>query len=131
MCAVWFRGVNRSGRGRLLALLATKHSTQPHSFQLRPLPSLPPHQIIAAHLPYDQIRGLKELFEAIDADGSGTITTKAMRAAVAQRGSKVSEEEMERLMAAAVSGLCCISQQGEGAALERGRWGKRKVLATS
>jgi hypothetical protein len=35
--------------------------------------------VIAAHLPYDQIRGLKELFESIDADGSGTITLAEMR----------------------------------------------------
>lgn len=33
-------------------------------------------QVIASHLPYDEIRGLKELFESMDADGSGTLSAE-------------------------------------------------------
>jgi Ca2+-binding EF-hand superfamily protein len=36
-------------------------------------------QFIAEHLPFDEVRGLKELFDAIDADDSGTISIEELR----------------------------------------------------
>ncbi|KIY92961.1 hypothetical protein MNEG_15002 [Monoraphidium neglectum] len=37
--------------------------------------------VIASHLPSDQIRGLNELFDSMDTDGSGTITLDELRRA--------------------------------------------------
>lgn len=53
--------------------------------------------MIATHLPYDEIRGLRELFESIDTDGSGTLTAaelqqaRRVRAVCLGRGAEVFE----------------------------------------
>lgn len=57
--------------------------------------------VIGQHLSPDEIAGLKELFKSIDADSSGTITVEEMRRALAQWGHKISETELQQLMAIA------------------------------
>ncbi|GBF87804.1 calcium-dependent kinase-like protein [Raphidocelis subcapitata] len=57
--------------------------------------------VIATHLPYDEIRGLRELFESIDTDGSGTLTAAELQQALASRGAKVALGELQELVEAA------------------------------
>lgn len=47
------------------------------------------------------LAGLKELFKSIDEDKSGTITVEEMRKALQQWGHKISEAELQTLMAVA------------------------------
>ena len=44
-------------------------------------------KVIAAGMPADEIAGLRSIFKAIDADGSGTITADELREALKQKGS--------------------------------------------
>eukprot|EP00878_Enallax_costatus_P023431 GHUV01024924.1.p1 GENE.GHUV01024924.1~~GHUV01024924.1.p1 ORF type:complete len:422 (+),score=89.91 GHUV01024924.1:936-2201(+) len=53
---------------------------------------------IGERLSPDEIRGLHELFEAIDTDGSGTISLAELKQAISSRGSAVSEEELQQLI---------------------------------
>ena len=45
--------------------------------------------VIARSMNQEQIQGLKELFQSIDADNSGTITVEELRAALADMGNNV------------------------------------------
>ena len=45
--------------------------------------------VIARSMNQEQIQGLKELFQSIDADNSGTITVEELRAALADMGNHV------------------------------------------
>ena len=55
-------------------------------------------KMIAANLSGDQIQGLKELFESMDADGNGTITVQAMREGLQKQRAHIAEGEIEALM---------------------------------
>ncbi|PWZ31989.1 hypothetical protein Zm00014a_021300 [Zea mays] len=58
-------------------------------------------EVIAGCLSEEEIRGLKEMFKSMDADNSGTITVDELRRGLAKQGTKLSETEVEQLMAAA------------------------------
>jgi hypothetical protein len=38
-----------------------------------------PHQVIAAHLPPDEVEGVRQMFQDMDTDGSGTISFEELR----------------------------------------------------
>jgi calcium-dependent protein kinase len=57
-------------------------------------------KVIAGCLSEEEIRGLKEMFKSMDADNSGTITVDELRRGLAKQGTKLSEAEVEQLMAA-------------------------------
>lgn len=54
--------------------------------------------IIASHLPAEEIKGLKNLFEAIDDDNSGTITAQELNEALKKKGTMLKAEDIEALM---------------------------------
>ncbi|AQK99843.1 Putative calcium-dependent protein kinase family protein [Zea mays] len=58
-------------------------------------------RVIAGCLSEEEIRGLKEMFKGMDSDNSGTITVDELRRGLAKQGTKLSEAEVEQLMAAA------------------------------
>ncbi|KAH9606305.1 hypothetical protein KSS87_000220 [Heliosperma pusillum] len=58
-------------------------------------------KVIAESLPEDEIQGLKQMFENMDTDGSGTITYEELKEGLARLGSKVPESEVKALMEAA------------------------------
>ncbi|KAL9236304.1 hypothetical protein vseg_010991 [Gypsophila vaccaria] len=58
-------------------------------------------KVIAESLPEDEIQGLKQMFENMDTDGSGTITYEELKEGLARLGSKLSESEAKALMEAA------------------------------
>ncbi|XWS14422.1 hypothetical protein CRYUN_Cryun35bG0008200 [Craigia yunnanensis] len=49
----------------------------------------------------EEVKGLKQMFNNIDTDGSGTITLEELRDGLARLGSKLSETEIKQLMDAA------------------------------
>ncbi|KAK9689204.1 hypothetical protein RND81_09G043200 [Saponaria officinalis] len=65
-------------------------------------------KVIAESLPDDEIQGLKQMFENMDTDGSGTITYEELKEGLARLGSKLPETEVKALMEAA-------DQDGSGA----------------
>lgn len=56
-------------------------------------------KVIAAAMPADEIAGLAEIFKAIDADGSGTITSEELSSALKEKGSLLRREDLEGLLA--------------------------------
>lgn len=58
-------------------------------------------KFIAASLPQEEIKGLRELFQAIDADKSGTITVDELRDALRKKGHLIPEGDLQRLMKSA------------------------------
>ncbi|KAK9673890.1 hypothetical protein RND81_12G196600 [Saponaria officinalis] len=58
-------------------------------------------KVIAESLPEDEIQGLKQMFENMDTDGSGTITYEELKEGLGRLGSKLSEAEAKALMEAA------------------------------
>lgn len=57
-------------------------------------------QVIAGCLSEEEIMGLKEMFKAIDADNSGTITLEELKLGLAKQGTKLTEYEVKQLMEA-------------------------------
>lgn len=57
-------------------------------------------KVIAGCLSEEEIRGLKEMFKSMDADNSGTITVDELRRGLANKGTKLSEAEVQQLMEA-------------------------------
>lgn len=58
-------------------------------------------KVIAENLSSDEeIKGLKQMFNNIDTDGSGTITYDELRTGLTKLGSKLSETEIQQLMEA-------------------------------
>lgn len=55
-------------------------------------------QVIAEKLSEEEIKGLKEMFNNIDTDRSGTITYDELKIGLARLGSKLNEEEIKQLM---------------------------------
>ncbi|GJM88942.1 hypothetical protein PR202_ga05526 [Eleusine coracana subsp. coracana] len=58
-------------------------------------------RVIAGCLSEEEIKGLKEMFRSMDADNSGTITVDELRRGLANKGTKLSEAEVQQLMEAA------------------------------
>ena len=55
-------------------------------------------QVIAEGLKEEEIAGLREMFESMDTDGSGTITMEELRAGLKKFGASLSEDEIEKIM---------------------------------
>ncbi|KAJ0086890.1 hypothetical protein Patl1_09483 [Pistacia atlantica] len=58
-------------------------------------------KIIAENLSTEEIKGLKEMFNNMDTDGSGTITYEELKDGLSRLGSKLTEAEIRQLMDAA------------------------------
>ncbi|KAH0680672.1 hypothetical protein KY284_021757 [Solanum tuberosum] len=58
-------------------------------------------KVIAENLSEDEIKGLKQMFNNMDTDGSGTITYDELKTGLSRLGSKLSESEIKQLMDAA------------------------------
>eukprot|EP00210_Caulerpa_lentillifera_P002369 g2272.t2 len=58
-------------------------------------------QVIASNLPPEEIEGLRQLFESIDTDKSGTITVDELRAGLVKKGTRIKESELQDIMNAA------------------------------
>ncbi|KAJ8772802.1 hypothetical protein K2173_027979 [Erythroxylum novogranatense] len=57
--------------------------------------------VIAENLSGEEIKGLKQMFQNMDTDGSGTITFDELKSGLSRLGSKLSEAEIKQLMEAA------------------------------
>eukprot|EP00879_Flechtneria_rotunda_P004238 GHRR01004486.1.p1 GENE.GHRR01004486.1~~GHRR01004486.1.p1 ORF type:complete len:457 (+),score=158.20 GHRR01004486.1:244-1614(+) len=57
--------------------------------------------VVGQNLSPDELSGLRELFKSIDVDNSGTITVEEMRKALLNWGHKISDVELQSLMAIA------------------------------
>lgn len=57
-------------------------------------------KVIAETLSTEEIKGLKQMFNNMDTDGSGTITLDELKVGLHKLGSKLSEEEIRQLMEA-------------------------------
>ncbi|KAI4336738.1 hypothetical protein L6164_015228 [Bauhinia variegata] len=58
-------------------------------------------KVIAESLSAEEIQGLKQTFNSMDTDGSGTITFEELKTGLSRLGSKLSENEIKQLMEAA------------------------------
>lgn len=58
-------------------------------------------KVIAENLSTEEIKGLKQMFNNIDTDASGTITCEELRDGLSRLGSKLTEAEIRQLMEAA------------------------------
>ena len=56
--------------------------------------------MIAERLSEEEITGLKELFNSIDTDNSGTITLDELKEGLAKLGANLAENEVRQLMEA-------------------------------
>lgn len=55
-------------------------------------------KVMAENLSDEEIKGLKEMFNNIDTDRSGTITLQELKHGLARLGSKLTESEIKQLM---------------------------------
>lgn len=55
-------------------------------------------KVMAENLSDEEIKGLKEMFNNIDTDRSGTITLEELKEGLARLGSKLTESEIKQLM---------------------------------
>lgn len=58
-------------------------------------------KVIAENLSEEDIKGLRQMFENMDTDGSGTITFEELKTGLSKLGSKLNEAEIQQLMEAA------------------------------
>ncbi|EYU17566.1 hypothetical protein ABFS82_03G074800 [Erythranthe guttata] len=58
-------------------------------------------KVIAENMSEEEIKGLRQMFNNMDTDGSGTITYEELRTGLSKLGSKLSESEIQQLMEAA------------------------------
>ncbi|KAK0576796.1 hypothetical protein LWI29_023397 [Acer saccharum] len=58
-------------------------------------------KVIAENLSEEEIKGLKQMFNNMDTDGSGTITYEELKNGLSRLGSKLNEAEIKQLMDAA------------------------------
>ena len=56
--------------------------------------------MIAENLSPEEIKGLKQMFNNMDTDKSGTITVEELKEGLTKLGSKISEAEVQKLMEA-------------------------------
>jgi calcium-dependent protein kinase len=80
-------------------------------------------RLVASTLPPDEIAGLREMFRAIDTDGSGTVTAEELKAALERKGGDIPRAELEGLMAMvdADSSGCIAYDEWLAATLHQGR----------
>jgi calcium-dependent protein kinase len=80
-------------------------------------------RVVASNLPPDEIAGLREMFKAIDADGSGTVTADELKAALERKGGDIPRAELEQLVALvdADSSGCIAYDEWLAATLHQGR----------
>lgn len=57
-------------------------------------------QVIATSLSEEEIMGLKELFKAMDVDGSGSITYEELRNGLRKAGANMPEAQIQQLLQA-------------------------------
>lgn len=57
-------------------------------------------KVIAENLSAEEIKGLKQMFNNMDTDNSGTITVEELKEGLTKLGSKISEAEVQKLMEA-------------------------------
>lgn len=57
-------------------------------------------KVIAENLSEEEIKGLRQMFNNMDTDGSGTITYEELKTGLSKLGSKLSEAEIQQLMEA-------------------------------
>ncbi|XP_071904224.1 calcium-dependent protein kinase-like [Coffea arabica] len=57
-------------------------------------------KVIAENLSKEEIKGLRQMFNNMDMDRSGTITYEELKTGLSRLGSKLSEEEIQELMEA-------------------------------
>lgn len=55
-------------------------------------------KVIAENLSDEEIKGLKQMFNNMDTDRSGTITYEELKSGLTKLGSKLSESEIRQLM---------------------------------
>jgi len=55
-------------------------------------------KVIAKALPKNELEGIKEMFRAIDEDGSGTITIKELKEGLAKKGASLASSEVEKII---------------------------------
>lgn len=55
-------------------------------------------KVIASNMPMDEITGLRNLFESIDTDKSGTITAQELKEALDKKGTMLKEEDAAKLL---------------------------------
>lgn len=55
-------------------------------------------KIIATSMPADEIEGLRQIFEAIDVDKSGTITAQELHESLTKKGSSLHADDVEALL---------------------------------
>lgn len=55
-------------------------------------------KVIAENLSEEEIKGLKQMFNNMDTDKSGTITLEELKTGLSRLGSKLSEIEIKQLM---------------------------------
>ena len=55
-------------------------------------------KVIASNMPMDEITGLRNLFESIDTDKSGTITAQELKEALGRKGMTLKEEDAAKLL---------------------------------
>lgn len=57
-------------------------------------------KVIAENLSPEEIKGLRQMFNNMDTDKSGTITVEELKEGLTKLGSKISEAEVQKLMEA-------------------------------
>jgi calcium-dependent protein kinase len=87
-------------------------------------------QVIATSLPPQEIEGLRQLFESMDVDKSGTITVDELRDGLKKKGTRIKESELQDIMSAAdVDGDGTIDyQEFLGATLHLSKINKEEYL---
>jgi calcium-dependent protein kinase len=55
-------------------------------------------QVIARKLPKHELAGLRNMFEALDADGNGTISVDELRVGLQKKGALLRREEVEQIL---------------------------------
>jgi hypothetical protein len=65
-------------------------------------------QIIALNLPVDEVNGMREMFQEIDKDRSGSITVEEFVEALHKKGQAVSEQEIKRIISVRVCVCVCV-----------------------
>lgn len=55
-------------------------------------------KVIAGHLPNQEIQGMREMFKAIDEDGSGCITVDELKEALKKKGAELAFNEVNKIL---------------------------------
>ncbi|KAH9611391.1 hypothetical protein KSS87_019505 [Heliosperma pusillum] len=98
-----FRAMNKLTKLALKALTYLVKALTCDIVKIQDLDSKPVDvkTVMAENLPDEEIKGLKQMFNNIDTDRSGTITLEELKAGLARLGSRLTEPEIQQLMQAA------------------------------